>query len=98
MSNPLMQNNLNPGAWLGGQSQPSQQAPVVSQDLKKLYTMYQASNDPKSFVQQVMSTNPTLEAMSHKGSMKDQFYAECQRRGVDPEAFLAQVEQGLKTK
>mgnify|MGYP007038489364 FL=1 len=98
MSNPLMQNNLNPGAWLGGQSQPSQQAPVVSQDLKKLYTMYQASSDPKSFVRQVMSTNPTLEAMSHKGSMKDQFYAECQRRGVDPEAFLAQVEQGLKTK
>ena len=94
MSNPLMQNSPNQGAWLGGNAQ---QPPIVSQDLKKLYAMYQLSNDPKSFMQQVMSANPTLEAMSH-GSMKDQFYAECQRRGVDPEAFLAQVKQGLNSK
>lgn len=94
MSNPLMQNSPNQGAWLGGNAQ---QSPIVSQDLKKLYAMYQMSNDPKSFMHQVMSANPTLEAMSH-GNMKEQFYAECQRRGVNPEAFLAQVKQGLNSK
>ena len=47
-------------------------------------------------MKQVMSANPALEAMSQKGSMKDQFYAECQRRGINPDEFLAQVEQGLK--
>jgi hypothetical protein len=57
-----MQNSPNQGAWLGGNAQ---QPPIVSQDLKKLYAMYQMSNDPKSFMQQVMSANPTLEAMSH---------------------------------
>lgn len=99
MSNPLMTSNPNAGGWLGGNAGGSnQQAPVVSKNLKQLYGMYQAAKDPKAFMHQVMSANPTLEAMSHKGSMKDQFYAECQRRGVDPDAFLAQVEQGLKTR
>jgi len=93
-----MQNSPNQGTWLGGQAQNGQQPPIVSQDLKKLYAMYQASNDPKAFVQQVMSANPALEAMSYKGSMKDQFYAECQRRGVDPDTFLVRVQQGLKTR
>lgn len=96
MSNPLMTNNGGPGAWLGGGQQTTQQAPVVSSELKKLYSMYQASTNPQGFMKQVMSANPTLEAMSHKGSMKDQFYAECQRRGIDPDTFLAQVGQGLK--
>ncbi len=99
MSNPLMKSNPNAGGWLGGNAGNSaNQAPIVSKDLQQLYGMYQAAKDPKAFMQQVVSANPALEAMSHKGSMKDQFYAECQRRGVDPDAFLAQVEQGLKNR
>lgn len=96
MSNPLMKNNGNPGAWLGGTQPNTQQPLVVSPELKKLYNMYQASTNPQGFMKQVMSANPALEAMSHKGSMKDQFYAECQRRGINPDEFLAQVERGLK--
>lgn len=99
MSNPLMKSSPNAGGWLeGNTSNGASQTPVVSKDLRQLYGMYQVAKDPKAFMQQVMSANPTLEAMSHKGSMKDQFYAECQRRGVDPDAFLAQVEQGLKNR
>ena len=99
MSNPLMKSSPNAGGWLEGYAgNGASQTPVVSKDLQQLYGMYQAAKDPKAFMQQVMSANPALEAMSHKGSMKDQFYAECQRRGVDPDAFLAQVEQGLKNR
>jgi hypothetical protein len=99
VSNPLMKSSPNAGGWLEGNAGNSaNQPPVVSKDLQQLYGMYQAAKDPKAFMQQVMSANPALEAISHKGSMKDQFYAECQRRGVDPDAFLAQVEQGLKNR
>lgn len=95
MSNPLMNNN--PGAWLGGQAQAPAQESVVSPELRKLYTMYQASSDPKGFINQVMSSNPMLKARGEgKGGMKEQFYAECQRRGINPDTFLAQVEQDLK--
>ncbi len=94
MSNPL--NNGAPGAWLGGTQPSVEQTPVVSPELKRLYNMYQASTNPQGFMKQVMSANPALEAMSQKGSMKDQFYAECQRRGIDPDSFLAQFKQGLK--
>ena len=99
MSNPLMKSSPNAGGWLEGNAgNGAIQTLVVSKDLQQLYGMYQAAKDPRAFMQQVVSANPALEAMSHKGSMKDQFYAECQRRGVDPDAFLAQVEQGLKNR
>lgn len=98
MSNPLMQNNPNAGAWLNGQQEAPKSAPIVSNDLKHLYGMYCASKDPQAFIKQVMSSNPTLEVMSHGGNMKNQFYAECQRRGINPDAFLAEVEQGLKNR
>ena len=94
-----MKSSPNAGGWLEGNAGNSaNQTPVVSKDLQQLYGMYQAAKDPKAFIQQVMSANPALEAMSHEGSMKDQFYTECQRRGIDPDAFLAQVEQGLKNR
>lgn len=54
MSNPLMKNNGNPGAWLGGTQPNTQQPLVVSPELKKLYNMYQASTNPQGFVKQVM--------------------------------------------
>lgn len=81
MSNPLMKNNGNPGAWLGGTQPNTQQPLVVSPELKKLYNMYQASTNPQGFVKQVMSANPALEAMSQnkdcytcRGSLYDGTY------------------------
>lgn len=68
MSNPLMQNSPNAGAWLSGQQETTKSAPVVSNDLKQLYGMYCASKDPQAFIKQVMSSNPALEAMSNGGN------------------------------
>ena len=99
MSNPLMKNNPSVGSWLDGNCCDSRQSSfTVSNDLKQLYALYCSSKNPDAFMQQVMSSNPMLSMMQNKGGMKDQFYAECQRRGVDPDAFLAEVERGLKSK
>lgn len=96
MSNPLwnhQQANQPSNNWL---NQSSSQTPVVNEKLKTLYRMYQATTDKQGFLNKMADSNPMLGNLIKKGNTKDLFYAECQKRGVDPDAFILQFRNSIK--
>lgn len=57
-------------------------------------TMLNGSHNPQQTIMQMASQNPQMNhiiQMCNGKNPKDVFFAECQRRGIDPNQFLSQL-------
>lgn len=89
MANPLM-------SMMGGGSAPATSGMNMGaiQQLKQTMNMLKAVKNPQQALVQAAQQNPQLNAvmqMCQGKNPKDVFYAECQKRGVNPEDILSQL-------
>ncbi len=77
-------------------STPKPQQTQNQPNLKGMMQIFQAANNPQALIQQMMANNPhSADVMNliqqHGGDARAAFYAAAKQRGIDPEAFLAQL-------
>jgi hypothetical protein len=68
--------------------------PQAVQQVRKMMTMMRAMSNPQQAIAQMAGQNPqinTIMQMCQGKDPKDVFYAECEKRGVDPESILSQL-------
>lgn len=64
------------------------------QSVKRMMNMLRAAQNPQQAFMQAAQNNPALNTVMQMCNGKDPqqvFYAECQRRGVNPEDILSQL-------
>lgn len=64
------------------------------QSVKRMMNMLQIAQNPQQAIMDAARQNPALNTVMQMVSGKDPqqvFYAECQRRGVNPEDILSQL-------
>lgn len=80
--NPLMQS-------MGGGINPQ-----MLQQIKQMMNVVKTMQNPQQALQQMIGQNPQMSAVMQMCQGKDPkevFYAECKKRGVDPESVLSQL-------
>jgi hypothetical protein len=68
--------------------------PQTIQQVKQMMNMVQTMSNPQQAIAQMASQNPqinTIMQMCQGKNPKDVFYAECEKRGIDPESILSQL-------
>jgi hypothetical protein len=68
--------------------------PQAIQQVKQMMNMVRTMGNPQQAIAQMASQNPqmnTIMQMCQGKNPKDVFYAECEKRGIDPESILNQL-------
>lgn len=68
--------------------------PQMLQQVKQMMSTARTMQNPQQAISQLMGQNPQLNAvmqMCQGKNPKDVFYAECEKRGIDPESILNQL-------
>jgi hypothetical protein len=68
--------------------------PQALQQVKQMMNAIKTMQNPQQAFQQMMGQNPQMNAVMQMCQGKDPkevFYAECKKRGVDPESILSQL-------
>ena len=73
--------------------QPQQQSDLSQ--IRSMYQMYRAAQNPAAMLQQMMMQNPMLGQLAQiqqsGGNLQNAFYSLCQRQGVNPQTILKQL-------
>jgi hypothetical protein len=86
---------MNPLANMTGGNMPNMAInPQAIQGVKQLMSMMQTMRNPQQAIMQMAQQNPQLNAVMNLvngKNPKDVFYAECQKRGIDPNTIINQL-------
>lgn len=77
-----------------GASQPMQQGQAQGQYLNQMLQLFKGSANPQSMLEHIAGQNPALQQVMQMCKGKDPksvFFELCKQKGVDPQAFIANL-------
>lgn len=88
-----MNNPLIPQAIQAQQTTPQINSQAI-QSVKNMMNMLRTAQDPQKAIELFAQQNPQIAQIVQmaNGDFKGLYYAECQKRGINPEEYLKQFE------
>ena len=90
--NPMLE-QLNPVKAAQEAMLPTDNNPIAQ--IKNLYQAYQMAQNPAAMLQQMAAQNPMINELTQisrgGGNLQQAFYTLCQKKGVDPQTILSQL-------